>query len=83
LFVLLTEAYNDDVRRLDPVACADRVDLGALVVMPELVLLPAEDRDTAIIAGCMVGYGAGEGDVEPLEPSMIRSRQSVWISPDR
>jgi GST-like protein len=54
LFVLLTEADHDDIRRLDPVAGADRVDLGALVVMPELVLLGAEDRDTAIVACRMV-----------------------------
>jgi hypothetical protein len=31
----------------------------------------------------MIGDRAGEGHVEPLAPSMIRSRQSVWISPER
>ena len=55
LLVLFTEAHNNDIGLFNQRAGADRVDVGALVVMPELVGLLAQNGDTAIIRCRVVG----------------------------
>ena len=84
LAVLLAEADDDDVGRLQQRARADRVDARAQVVLPERLVLGAEDRDAAVVARRVVGDRPGELDVElGWAPCSMRSRQSVWISPER
>jgi len=53
LLVFLAEAHDHDVCLLDQCTGADGVELRTLVVVPELVGLGPEDRDTAIV-GCLV-----------------------------
>jgi hypothetical protein len=64
LAVLLTEADDDHVGRLEQRARADRVDTGTQVVLPERLVLGAEDRHAAVVAGRVVGDRAAELDVQ-------------------
>src|SRR5436190_17157102 len=64
LLVLLPEAHDDDVRLPDQRLRADRVDPGALMVLPEAIGLVAENRHADVIGGAMIGDRRAEGDVE-------------------
>ena len=55
LLVLLAEADHDHVGLADQGLGADRVDARALVVLPEVLILLAEDRDADVVGGAVVG----------------------------
>ena len=64
LLVFFAEADDDDVGLLDQGARTDGVDLGALVVVPELVRFLPENGDAAIVGGLVMGDRRREGDIE-------------------
>ncbi|EET49190.1 hypothetical protein TR2A62_2134 [Thalassobium sp. R2A62] len=49
LFVFLTKTNNDDICVLDPLAGADRINLGTFAIVPEFVILGPENRHATII----------------------------------
>ena len=63
-FCFFSETHHDDIGLLDQCPRADGIDAGALAVMPERVVLGAQDIDAAIIAAGVVGDGRGEPDIQ-------------------
>ena len=66
MLVLFAEPHHDDICSSDGVAGPYEVYIGALVVMPELVRLLAQDPDPAFVARRMVSYRAGKDGVEAV-----------------
>ena len=65
LFVLVAKAHDDDICVLDAFAGADRVQLGPFVIVPEFLILSAQDANATVIAGRMVCHGTVEADIQP------------------
>ena len=63
LFVLVAEAYNDQIRLLDHGTGADGVDLGGLVVAPEAIFRLAQVVAGGIRGG-VVGDRCGKHDIQ-------------------
>ena len=61
LLVFFPESNDHHVRPLDEPPCAYRVDLCALMVLPEWIGLGAQ-QVTRIVAGPVVGHGAAQRD---------------------
>ena len=66
--VLVAEAHDDHVGTAQEGLRADRVDAGALVVVPELVGLGAEDVDAHVVGGRVVGDRRDELDGQARLP---------------
>ena len=66
MLVFVTETDNDNIGSGNRIARSDGVQIGALVVMPELVRLGTQNSHTTIIACLMVGDRAGKTDTEPV-----------------
>ena len=58
--VFFAKSHHNDIGGGNAIAGTDGVDIGALVVMPELVGFGPEDVDTAIIACLMIGDRPGK-----------------------
>ncbi len=65
LFVFVSEADNRYVALLDQSLGADGVDLGGLMIAPEVLFLGAEYIASGV-AGFVVGVGRGKGDIQFL-----------------
>jgi len=78
LTVFVAKPDHDHIGPLNQRAGPDGVDLGAFVIMPEAVLLRAEDVDAGVIAGGMLGHRRKKFNFSPvfLAPNRILSRQS-------
>lgn len=63
LFVLVAEAYDDQIRLLDHGAGADGVDLGRLVVTPEAIFRLAQVVAGGV-RGSVVGDRGGKYDIQ-------------------
>jgi len=66
LFVLLAKAHHDHISVLDTFAGTDRVDHGALVVMPVFLVLRPKNGHAAIVRGAMIGDGAVKADIKTV-----------------
>ena len=61
--VFVAKPDNHDICLANATAGADGIDAGALVIMPELVVLLSQDHNATVVTCIMIGHGAVEADI--------------------
>ena len=65
LLVFVAKAHNDNIGGGDGIARTDGVQIGTLVVMPELVRLRPQNPNPAIVTCRVIGDRTAETDAQP------------------